>query len=72
VEGGGAILGSLFDYRLVDKVIAFIAPIIIGGEEAKTAVGGKGVSKMVDSLRLERVKVEKFGEDLMVSGYVKR
>ena len=71
VEGGGILLGSLFDYGLVDKVVAFIAPIIIGGKEAKTAVSGKGVSKVVDSVKLERIKVEKFGEDLMVSGYVK-
>jgi len=72
VEGGEALLGSLFDHRLVDKVIAFIAPIIIGGKEAKTAVGGNGVDKVVDSMGLERVRVEKLGEDLMVSGYVKR
>jgi len=71
VEGGGILLGSLFDRGLVDKVIAFIAPIIIGGKEAKTAVGGKGVDKVADSLRLERVSVEKFGEDLMISGYVR-
>ncbi len=71
VEGGGILLGSLFDGGLVDKVIAFIAPIIIGGQEAKTAVSGKGVDKVVDSIRLERVSVEKFGEDLMVSGYVR-
>ena len=71
VEGGGILLGSLFDCKLVDKVIAFIAPIIIGGKEAKTAVSGKGVGKVVDSLKLERVSLEKLGEDLMVSGYVK-
>ncbi len=71
VEGGGLLLGSLFDCGLVDKVIAFIAPIIIGGDKAKTAVGGKGVDKVVDSLKLERVSLERFGEDLMVSGYVK-
>ena len=71
VEGGGILLGSLFDHRLVDKVVTFIAPIIIGGAEAKTAVGGRGVSKVVDSLKLERIRVEKLGEDLMVSGYVK-
>ncbi|MBA7631209.1 Riboflavin biosynthesis protein RibD [subsurface metagenome] len=70
VEGGGILLGSLFDCGLVDKVIAFIAPIIIGGEEAKTAVGGKGVDKVIDSLKLERVTVKQFGDDLMVSGYV--
>ncbi|MFC2071117.1 bifunctional diaminohydroxyphosphoribosylaminopyrimidine deaminase/5-amino-6-(5-phosphoribosylamino)uracil reductase RibD [Chloroflexota bacterium] len=71
VEGGGILLGSLFDYGLVDKVIAFIAPIIIGGEEAKTAVVGKGVDKVMDAIKLERVSMEKFGEDLMVSGYIK-
>ncbi|MBA7487373.1 Riboflavin biosynthesis protein RibD [subsurface metagenome] len=71
VEGGGILLGSLFDGKLVDKVIAFIAPIIIGGKEAKTAVSGKGVDKVVDSVKLERVSLEKLGEDLMVSGYVK-
>ena len=70
VEGGGILIGSLFDCGLVDKVIAFIAPIIIGGQEAKTAVEGKGVDKVVDSLKLERVSVGRLGEDLMVSGYV--
>ena len=71
VEGGGILLGSLFDRGLVDKVITFIAPIIIGGEEAKTAVAGKGIDKVVDSFRLERVTVERFGPDVMVSGYVR-
>jgi diaminohydroxyphosphoribosylaminopyrimidine deaminase/5-amino-6-(5-phosphoribosylamino)uracil reductase len=72
VEGGGTLLGSLFDHRLVDKVVAFIAPVIIGGEKARTAVGGKGVDKVIDSIKLERVSMERFGDDLMVSGYVKR
>jgi diaminohydroxyphosphoribosylaminopyrimidine deaminase/5-amino-6-(5-phosphoribosylamino)uracil reductase len=71
VEGGSILLGSLFDQRLVDKIIVFIAPIIIGGEEAKTAVGGKGVAKVVDSLRLERVSQERFGQDIMVTGYLR-
>ena len=70
VEGGGILLGSLFDRGLVDKVIAFIAPIIIGGAGAKTAVVGEGVSKVAESFRLERVKVGRLGDDLMVSGYV--
>ncbi|MFC1991180.1 bifunctional diaminohydroxyphosphoribosylaminopyrimidine deaminase/5-amino-6-(5-phosphoribosylamino)uracil reductase RibD [Chloroflexota bacterium] len=71
VEGGGILLGSLFDCRLVDKVIAFITPIIIGGEDAKTAVAGKGIDRIMDCLKLERVSVETFGEDLMISGYLK-
>lgn len=70
VEGGGILLGSLFDWGLVDKVIAFVAPIIIGGKDAKTAVAGEGVDKVAGSLKLERIKLETIGEDLVVTGYV--
>jgi diaminohydroxyphosphoribosylaminopyrimidine deaminase/5-amino-6-(5-phosphoribosylamino)uracil reductase len=70
VEGGGILLGSLFDEGLIDKVITFIAPVIIGGEAAKTAVGGRGVAKVVDSFRLVQVSMEHFDGDVMVSGYV--
>lgn len=72
VEGGGILLGSLFDSNLVDKVIVFVAPIIIGGEDAKAAVAGKGVDKIRDALKLERISTEKFGGDIMISGYIKR
>lgn len=71
VEGGGILLGSLFDLGLVDKVVAFVAPIVIGGAQARTPVAGLGIERLADSVRLERVTVEKFGDDIMVSGYVK-
>ncbi|MDD5591395.1 MAG: bifunctional diaminohydroxyphosphoribosylaminopyrimidine deaminase/5-amino-6-(5-phosphoribosylamino)uracil reductase RibD [Dehalococcoidales bacterium] len=70
VEGGGCLLGSLFDSELVDKVIAFIAPLIIGGKEAGTAVAGRGVDKLTDALRLDEISTEQVGEDLMICGYV--
>ncbi len=70
VEGGGILLGSLFDQGLVDKVIAFIAPVIIGGAEAKTAVAGRGVNQVAESFRLERLRVARLGDDVIVSGYV--
>jgi diaminohydroxyphosphoribosylaminopyrimidine deaminase/5-amino-6-(5-phosphoribosylamino)uracil reductase len=70
VEGGSILLGSLFDQGLVDKVIAFIAPIIIGGEGAKTAVGGKGADKVINCIRIERVSTRNYDQDLMISGYV--
>ncbi len=70
VEGGSILLGSMFDRGLVDKVVVFIAPIIIGGEKAKTAVAGKGVDKVVDSFKLKRINIERFGQDIMVSGYI--
>jgi len=70
IEGGSGLLGSLFDQGLVDKVIVFIAPIIIGGEAAKTAVGGRGVAKLVDSMKIENTTEELFGQDIMVTGYL--
>ncbi len=69
VEGGGTLLGALFDGRLVDKVIAFVAPVIIGGREAPSPVGGEGVERMADALRLQRVRVTQFGRDVAITGY---
>jgi diaminohydroxyphosphoribosylaminopyrimidine deaminase/5-amino-6-(5-phosphoribosylamino)uracil reductase len=71
VEGGGVLLGSLFDQRAVDKVIVFIAPLILGGTEAKSAVAGRGVAQVSEALRLKRVKVENIGEDTVISGYTR-
>ncbi len=70
VEGGGTLLGSFFDRGLVDKVYAFIAPVVVGGEEATTAVEGRGVSKMAEALRLHSLIVERLGDDVMICGYV--
>ena len=48
---------------------AFIAPVIIGGENAKTPVAGQGDEKVVDAIQLNQVNVERFGDDLMIIGY---
>ena len=69
VEGGATLLGSLFDLGLVDKVVAFVAPTIIGGRDAPSAVGGRGAGAMHAALRLERTKVRRFGRDTAIIGY---
>lgn len=69
VEGGGTLLGSLFDMGRVDKVVAFVAPVIVGGEYAPSAVGGRGAEHMSDAMRLSRVTVEQLGDDVAVTGY---
>jgi diaminohydroxyphosphoribosylaminopyrimidine deaminase/5-amino-6-(5-phosphoribosylamino)uracil reductase len=72
VEGGGTLLGSLFDAGLVDKVVAIVAPMVIGGAAAKTPVAGLGVEKIAQAPRLENVRVSQFGDDTVITGYVVR
>jgi diaminohydroxyphosphoribosylaminopyrimidine deaminase / 5-amino-6-(5-phosphoribosylamino)uracil reductase len=69
VEGGGVLHGSFFDQRLVDKVTAVIAPMIIGARDAPAAVAGRGPQFMKDAPRLRDLTVERLGEDILVSGY---
>jgi diaminohydroxyphosphoribosylaminopyrimidine deaminase/5-amino-6-(5-phosphoribosylamino)uracil reductase len=69
VEGGARIAGQFVDAALIDKVTFFIAPKIVGGQEAPSAVGGKGIERMRDALRLRDVEVVHIGCDLEVTGY---
>jgi diaminohydroxyphosphoribosylaminopyrimidine deaminase/5-amino-6-(5-phosphoribosylamino)uracil reductase len=70
VEGGGTLFGTLFDAGLVDRVYAFVAPVVLGGRDAIPAVGGEGVERMASALRLRDVRVEPIGEDVLVVGDV--
>lgn len=69
VEGGGALLGSMFDLRLVDKVYTFIAPVIVGGDASPSPVAGEGVAQISEALRLRDVEVLRLGEDVAIVGY---
>ena len=69
VEGGGAVLGSLFDDGLVDKVYAFLAPVIIGGAEAASPVEGQGADHIAKAWKIERANCKAVGPDWLVVGY---
>ena len=72
VEGGAATAGKLLEAGLVNKVTFFIAPMIIGGNEAPGAVGGSGVEKIAEAFKLRDVEVVRRGEDIEVTGYPAR
>ena len=69
VEGGGRLLGSLFDLGFVDKVLALVSPTIIGGASSPSPVSGRGATRMSEALRLERTTIEVFGGDVFIAGY---
>jgi diaminohydroxyphosphoribosylaminopyrimidine deaminase/5-amino-6-(5-phosphoribosylamino)uracil reductase len=70
VEGGSILFGSLFDHCLIDKVLVCIAPLIIGGEAAKSAVAGCGAETIAQSLHLHNVTMHQVGADILLNGYV--
>ncbi len=72
VEGGAALHGALFESRLVDKVVAFVAPVVIGGDGVPGPIGGAGAERMADALRLRDVTYTELDGDMMVVGYPAR
>lgn len=70
IEGGGTLIGSLFDERLVDKVLFFISPKIIGGKDAISSVMGSGITRVDKAIKLRDVKVRRIAEDLLIEGSV--
>ena len=70
LEGGGTLNFSMFRAGLIDKVFAFVAPKILGGQNALTPVEGAGVEKLFDAVQLENLTAEKIGTDILICGYV--
>ncbi len=71
VEGGGRLLGSLFDLKAIDEVHIFIAPKLFGGVEAPAPLAGIGIQKITDAASLEAVQMQQLGQDIYLSGRVR-
>lgn len=70
IEGGGTLNYSALEAGIVDKVLMFIAPKIVGGSQAKTAFEGKGVSSIDEAYKVRDCEVMKIGNDILVEGYI--
>jgi diaminohydroxyphosphoribosylaminopyrimidine deaminase/5-amino-6-(5-phosphoribosylamino)uracil reductase len=70
VEGGGTVHSSFVTEGLVDKVYAYVAPTLIGGRDAPTALGGLGVEHLAQAVRLRALDSTRLGDDLLITGYV--
>lgn len=69
-ECGGTLAASAIAQGAVQKVLAIIAPKIIGGSNAPTPVGDLGLTTMTEALSLERVRWQVIGTDCLVEGYL--
>ena len=70
VEGGGKLLTSMFEKKLVDKVFLSFSPIFIGGEKSPSFFQGKGASLLKNSLKLKRIRCFQIGRDYIMEAYI--
>jgi diaminohydroxyphosphoribosylaminopyrimidine deaminase/5-amino-6-(5-phosphoribosylamino)uracil reductase len=72
IEGGPTVAWSALEAGLVDRMVVYLAPKLIGGVEAPSALGGSGIASIADAFPLSIVRVERLGEDLKVVADVHR
>ena len=72
IEGGAQISASALREGIVDKLIFFIAPKIVGGNTAPGPVGGEGVARISEAIKIVRTNIRRFGDDIMVEGYLEK
>jgi len=67
VEGGGELLGSLFDLRQIDQCEVFIAPKLIGGKSSPSPLAGLGIEKVIESPNVDLVQHLMRDQDMHLS-----
>ena len=70
VEGGGEINFSALADGIVDRVMFFIAPLIIGGRKSPSSVSGEGFTPLKNAVSLKDVKIKRLGRDVLVEASV--
>lgn len=67
VEAGGKVQDAFLQADLIDQLIIYMAPIIIGGEKARTPFAGEGISQLASALRLEIEQIEMLGKQIKIT-----
>ncbi len=70
LEGGATLNYSALESGVVDKILVYIAPKIIGGENSKTPVAGNGILELKDAFKINNMSTTLVGEDILVEGYI--
>ncbi len=70
IEGGGKVIGSSLAAKIVDKICFFYAPKILGGDDGIPICSGTGPDLMSDSVGVDQINVHRFGDDVMIEGYI--
>jgi diaminohydroxyphosphoribosylaminopyrimidine deaminase / 5-amino-6-(5-phosphoribosylamino)uracil reductase len=71
IEGGSSLNAHALEDGIVDKVLFFIAPKIIGGRDSFPSVGGKTFRKLEEAYMLTDTKIRRIGDDFLIEGYLR-
>ena len=72
IEGGSRVIAKALDEKIVDKIIFFYAPKIMGGDDGVPVCKGQGPDLMKDCIPVKDINVRRFGDDVMIEGYINR
>jgi diaminohydroxyphosphoribosylaminopyrimidine deaminase/5-amino-6-(5-phosphoribosylamino)uracil reductase len=70
LEGGGQVHAAAFAAGVVRQVMAFVAPSLLGGDQAPSPLGGAGLAVAGRPVRLEEARVEALDGDALIEGFV--
>lgn len=70
LEGGATLNASALEAGLVDKLVVFIAPKLVGGSAAPGMIAGRGCSRMDQAWELKQPVLSQVGSDYMIVGYL--
>ncbi|MBF0572803.1 MAG: bifunctional diaminohydroxyphosphoribosylaminopyrimidine deaminase/5-amino-6-(5-phosphoribosylamino)uracil reductase RibD [Desulfamplus sp.] len=71
IEGGATVIGSALSSGIVNKVLFFIAPKILGGDDGVPVCRGRSPLLMKDAFQLKKVELMRFDDDTLIQGYLK-
>ena len=70
LEGGPTLAGAFLRADLIDKLVLFVAPKLVGGDDAPPLFAGEGVKGLADAIPVSSVEVSRVGEDILVTAYI--
>jgi len=68
IEGGSTVNAAALRAKLVNHVVLYLAPTLMGGQDAKAVIGDRSPQRLAQALTLRHVTVRRIGKDLVVEG----
>ena len=72
IEGGGRVIAAALKAQIVDKLVFFYAPKILGGDDGVPICRGQGPAEMKDCIMVQNISVPRCGDDVMIEGYIEK